>query len=366
MAGSSVSRGTYAIIDLAALRSNYQTLRRLAAGTKVLAVVKADAYGHGLIQVARALPESDGFGVAILEEAICLREAGVLQPIVLLEGAQSATEMQRAAEHQIAVVVHQKEQIDYLEQITLREPVDVWLKFNTGMHRLGLELGQVDSALARLHHNAQVRSITLMSHFACADDVASGVTAEQAALFHEVCSRHRHLGVQGSLSNSAGMFRGVDYHYDWVRPGLALYGASPLLEASAQELGLKPVMQLCSRIIALRTVQPGDTVGYGAAWQAQEPATIGIVGIGYGDGYPRHVDENVCVLVGGCACPLAGRVSMDMIAVDVSQVGDVKLGDPVILWGPELPIENVASSAGTINYELLCQVTHRAERIYRQ
>lgn len=357
-----MSRGTCAEVDLAALRSNYQILKRQAPNSKVLAVVKADAYGHGLIPVAQALPESDGFGVAILEEAVALRRSGIAQPIVLLEGVLSQEELQIAALHRIAVVVHHQQQLDFLENAQLEIPLSIWLKFNTGMHRLGLELAELEHALQRLRASRNAADITLMSHFACADEENSTVTAQQFELFSEVCRRYPDL--KASLANSGGVFRHSDFHFDWVRPGIALYGCSPLLGVSAETLGLKPVMQLRSKLIALRTVVEGESVGYGATWVATKTTPVGIVGIGYGDGYPRHIKPGTVARVGGVECELIGRVSMDMMAVDLSNISGAQLGDDVLLWGEGLPVEKIAESAGTINYELLCHITHRAERRY--
>lgn len=357
-----MSRGTCAEVDLKALRSNYRVLKHEAPNSKVLAVVKADAYGHGLIPVAQALSESDGFGVAILEEAVALRRSGITQPIVLLEGVLSQEELQVAALHRIAVVVHHRQQLDFLDQVQLEVPLSIWLKFNTGMHRLGLEINELDNAMQRLRAQVNVADITLMSHFACADEENSAMTARQFELFNTVSNQYPDLCA--SLANSGGLFRDLSFHFDWVRPGIALYGCSPLQGISAEDLGLKPVMQLKSKLIALRSVAKGESVGYGATWVATKKTAVGIVGIGYGDGYPRHIRPGTVARVGGCKCELIGRVSMDMMAVDLSNISDARLGDDVLLWGDGLPVEHIAEAAGTINYELLCHITHRAERRY--
>lgn len=357
-----MSRGTEACIDLAALQANFAVLRARASSSRVLSVIKADGYGHGLIPVARALADSDGFGVATLREALALRAAGIRQPIVLLEGVFTLSEWQQAAQWDISLVVHQREQLSLLEQVGSVTPVSVWLKVNTGMHRLGLELAEVADAMRRLQGSSLVRDIVLMSHFACADEADAGMTDQQATLFASLLSQYP--GVKASLANSAGVFRSTAYHYDWVRPGLALYGASPLLECSAQSLNLQPVMTLQARLIAIRRVPVSETVGYGATWQAQRDTRLGIVSIGYGDGYPRHLDTTAVVKLRDMTCAVVGRVSMDMIAIDVTDVPNLQLGEPVVLWGRGLPVERLAASAGTVNYELLCQVTDRAERRY--
>ena len=374
-----MSRGTCAVIDLSALRHNYGVIKQRVGESKVLAVVKADGYGHGMTSIAKALPESDGFGVAILEEALLLRAAGITQKIVMLEGALSLDELKQASVSNVDVVVHQLEQVDDIESVgvevlsgdaALGASLNVWLKIDTGMHRLGVEPSDVMHAYQRLRCCAWVQSITLMSHFSCADETGSVVSDAQYAMFDRL---HQDLLVDpatseyllpASLANSAGVFQESRYHFNWVRPGIALYGSSPIDGQSAEDLGLKPVMTLVSRIIALRNVPQGESVGYGASWTATRDTQIAIVAIGYGDGYPRHVQEGAQVLVSGSLCDVVGKVSMDMIAVDVSRVATVALNDAVTLWGNDLPVERVAEWAGTVNYELLCQVTDRVDHRY--
>ncbi len=374
-----MSRGTCAVIDLAALRHNYSVIKRRVANSNVLAVVKADGYGHGMTSIAKALPQSDGFGVAILEEALLLRAAGITQKIVMLEGALSLEELKQASVSNVDVVVHQLEQLTDIEKVsaevlsggtTLGASLNVWLKIDTGMHRLGVDPSDVLNAYQRLKQCAWVQSITLMSHFSCAGEIGTVVSDAQYSVFNQLhqslLEAPAFLGhlLPASLANSGGVFQDDRNHFDWVRPGIALYGSSPMEGQSAEDLGLKPVMTLVSRIIALRHVPQGESVGYGASWTAKAATHVAIVAIGYGDGYPRHVKEGARVLVDGSLCDVVGRVSMDMIAVDVSSVSAVALNDAVTLWGNGLPVEHVAEWAGTVNYELLCQVTDRVDHRY--
>jgi len=356
-----VNRGTCAVIDLGALRRNYERIKSVASNSRILSIVKADGYGHGMSSIANALRCSDGFGVAILDEALLLRASGLRQPIVLMEGVFSKGELEEASNKQIDIVVHQQEQVDLLEAGTLPGTVNVWLKIDTGMNRLGINVSQLPALFARLKSCDTVANITLMSHFACADDADARQTQTQYEVFQQAT---QHYNSPKSIANSAGIFRDSRFHLDWVRPGIALYGTTPVLETSTASLGLLPVMTLQSKVISLRELSVGDSVGYGATWVATKPTTVAVVAIGYGDGYPRHVDHRAYVLIDGQRCPVVGRVSMDMLTVDVSCIADIALGDPVELWGKNLYVEEVASWADTVNYELLCQVTERVEHRY--
>lgn len=370
-----MSRSTRAIIDLAALRHNYARLKELAPHSQVMAVVKADGYGHGISGVAAALPDADAFGVAYMAEAVQLREAGISRPIILLEGVMSADEFVRAAELDLWVVVHQREQFEWLKASHLDQPLSIWLKVDTGMHRLGVVPADVEAMLAELQQMQlssaqrtnqalraapQIESVVMMSHLASADEPEHALTRQQRAVFAQVT---RNFSGKKSLANSAGVLLGETFHHDWVRPGIMLYGCSPRADRSAADLGLLPVMKLVAPLISIRMVAAGESVGYGGSWVAEKPTRVGIVAIGYGDGYPRHVDQNACVVLNGVKCPLLGRVSMDMLAVDLSAV-EARLGDEAELWGPSLPVETVASWARTLNYEILCQVTDRVRREY--
>lgn len=351
-------RPIHAHLDLNALENNLHVARR-ATSARVMAVVKADGYGHGLLRVAEALAAAEGFALLDIQDAVALREAGYNQTILLLEGCFSADDMPLLAEYELSCVIHSAWQIELLEAYPQRGTLDAWLKVNSGMNRLGFAPAQVAGAMEQLRRHAAVRDITLMSHFARADegrgDGASSV-ADQLALFNEIASPYR---VARSLANSAALLRYPASHGDWVRPGVMLYGASPFADVSAQQLGLKPVMTLHSRIIAMQELRAGDEVGYGAAFRADRSMRIGVVACGYADGYPRHAPTGTPVLVDGQPAQTLGRVSMDMLYVDLSNVPRAAVGSRVVLWGAGMPIEDVARSAGTISYELMCALTKR-------
>lgn len=352
-----MSRDVCATIDCQALRYNLQRVRQSAANSAVLAVIKANGYGHGLVRVAKALSQADGFGVACCEEAILLREAGMLHPILLLEGIFSERELPYIIKHNFHMVVHCIEQIEWLEQQRLAKPVRVWLKLDTGMHRLGFSPESFPKIYQRLRENINVRKpIALMTHFACADNKADSATAEQIKVFNATT-----LQLEGiaSLANSAAIIAWPESHRDWVRPGIMLYGASPFTQGTANDYQLKPVMSLTTKLITVRDIKIGESLGYGAAWTAQRNSRIGVVAIGYGDGYPRHAKTGTPVVINGRAVPLVGRVSMDMITVDLTDYPEVKAGDFVELWGKELSVDEVARCADTVSYELLCGLASR-------
>ncbi|HET8730789.1 MAG TPA: alanine racemase [Moraxellaceae bacterium] len=350
-------------ISLSALHHNLRRVREAAPYARVMAMVKADAYGHGARLVAEALAEADGFGVALVEEGLALRAAGIRQPITVLEGVFSDAEMFEAVRHGLDVVVHQDVQLDYLERCRLTGPVAVWLKLDTGMHRLGFSPAAALTACRRIRLARVSGDVGLLTHFACADDLDSPMTERQMSSFRSVQEQLQQDGalLRKSLSNSAGILAWPAAHGDWVRPGIMLYGSSPFADQSAESLGLRPVMTLSSRLIAVRRLQAGEPVGYGASWVAPRDTWIGVVGIGYGDGYPRHAPNGTPVLVNGRRVPLAGRVSMDMITVDLGDT-PAQPGDPCILWGEGLPADEVAAHAGTLSYELFCKVTNRVRR----
>ncbi len=346
-------RPILAQIDQNALENNLHVARR-ATKARIMAVIKANGYGHGLLRVAEALEGADGFALLDIQEAVRLREAGYRQTILLLEGFFDANDLALVAEYDLTCVVHSNWQIALLDAYPKRGALDVWLKVNTGMHRLGFASEQVATAMAALHRHAAVREITLMSHFAHADE-ARGVSG-QLALFNDIAAEHR---VARSCANSAALLRYPATHYDWVRPGIMLYGASPFAGVSAQSLGLKPVMTLHSRIIATQDLRAGDEIGYGALFRAEHAMRIGIVACGYADGYPRHATTGTPILVDGQKTQLLGRVSMDMLYVDLSILPQAGIGAEVTLWGEGMPIEQVAAAAGTISYELMCALTAR-------
>jgi alanine racemase len=349
-----MSRPITADISLAALHHNFQ-LARKATTARIMAVVKADAYGHGLLRCADALKAADGFALLDLRDAIKLREAGYRQPILLLEGAFSPEELPRIAGHGVACVIHSPHQLAMLDSSArLGNKLSVWLKINTGMNRLGFAPQDVPAAMEKLKSHPGVRDVTLMTHFSHADE-AAGVDA-QLQTFNALAASHR---AARSLANSAALLRYPQAHGDWVRPGIMLYGASPFEETSAAELGLMPVMTLRSRIISVRELRAGECVGYGGVFCADRNMRIGVAACGYADGYPRHAGTGTPVLVDGQRTRTLGRVSMDMLCVDLSALPNAAVGSSVTLWGEGLPVEEVAKAAETISYELLCGVTAR-------
>lgn len=332
----------------------------------LLAMVKADAYGHGISPIATALTAADGFGVACLAEALELKKylKDDPRPIVLIEGVFCFTEWQQTIDEQLMVVIHHKQQLDYAIRQTPPKgspTATIWLKLNTGMNRLGFgehAVIEAASCLIKLGYR-----LILTSHFACADDKEHPLNATQMAFFdHTLAQLKQRFGkhIGASLCNSAGFFQFGDHHHDWVRIGIALYGSSPLIKTTAHALNLKPVMSFFAKVIAIHHLKKGETVGYGALWVADKDTTVAIVSAGYGDGYPRVV-SGAKVAIGKRCYPLVGRVAMDMMAVQVDDT--VCIGDRVELWGETIGIDQVAHWADTISYELLCRVTQRPKRI---
>ncbi len=354
-----MSRPTKITIDLAALQNNVQQIKRMAPNSAMIAMVKSNAYGHGLERIALALPNTDALGVACIEEGAMLRAAGVKNPIVLMEGLFTADEVTRAAEQEFTLVVHHAAQVDMLEKTNHTKPLSVWLKIDTGMHRLGFKPSETQKNYMRLMNCAAVKKpIGLMTHFAESDSLDRAPTLKQIELFEETT---KNLVGPRSLANSAGIIAWPSAHADWVRPGIMLYGASPFVGHRGVEHHLQPVMSLSSELIAIHQVNKGERIGYGGTWACPENMVVGVVGIGYGDGYPRHAQNGTPVLVNGRPCPLVGRVAMDMITVDLRTQPEAKVGDPVLLWGPGLPVEVVAEYSDTIGYELLTRITQRVK-----
>ncbi|WP_105170425.1 alanine racemase [Pseudoalteromonas sp. T1lg24] len=351
-------------INLTALNHNLARVKELAPGSRIMAVLKANAYGHGLVTIAQNLVDADAFAVARIDEALALRAGGVIKPIVLLEGVFRAEDLAIAATSNFNVVVHDEAQLVMLENAQLASPITAWLKLDTGMHRLGIEPSQCHDMYTRLERCVSVaENIKLMTHFACADDLDDRKTTEQMALFFDsIKGRNNEL----CLANSAGIVGWPNSHCDWVRPGLMLYGVSPMIDSTGQDHQLTAVMRLTSSIIAIRDVKAGETVGYGSAWRAASDTRIGVVAMGYGDGYPRHAPNGTPVMIQGKRFAIVGRVSMDMITVELGDDDLVVLGDEVELWGPNLPVEQIAQFATTIPYELLCNITPRVEYKYIQ
>ena len=352
-----MSRLIRAVIDAGALRHNLRIIRERARGARVMAVVKANAYGHGLVPAALALSDVDAFAVARLEEGLALRAQGVTQPIVLLEGVFAAEQLLEAARYGFDLVVHDALQIEILEEDPGPHRFVLWVKIDTGMNRLGFRPGEFPAALERLRKlEPAPLEIRLLTHLARADEPDDPMTAAQVARFKEAT---RGLDCAISIANSAGLFSELHLGCDWVRPGLALYGASPFANAIGTDLGLEPAMSLETSVIAVREVPRGETVGYGGTWRAARNSNIAIVAAGYGDGLARALPNGTPVLIDARRAPLCGRVSMDMIAVDVTDLAGVRVGTRAVLWGRGLPVEEIARHAGTIPYELLCGVSQR-------
>jgi alanine racemase len=346
-----------ACVDTQALRSNLEVLRARAPRARVLAVVKANAYGHGLVPVALALGGVDAFAVARIEEAVALRGAGITQPIVLLEGVINGEQLAAAAELQLELVVHDALQIALLEAFRGAHRFALWIKLDTGMNRLGFRPEDFPAAWSRIATlGVPPLKQRVLTHLACADERAHPANAEQLARFAAIADP---LGVERSIANSAAVLSLPQSHVEWVRPGLALYGLSPFGGQTGTAFGLKPVMTLESTVVAVRRVRRGEHVGYGATWRAERDSQIAILAGGYGDGLLRSLPNGAPVLIGGRRAPLAGRVSMDMIAVDVTGLPPVHVGDRAELWGAQLAVEEVAAAAGTLPYELVCGVSQR-------
>ena len=349
-----MSRPVAVELDLTALQHNVKRIREIAPQSKILAMVKANAYGHGLIPIARVLDSSvEGFGVSCSEEALYLRQAGIKQRIVLMEGLFSAAELPLLDQYQLDTVIHDQRQLDLLTQQKLPKPVNVWIKINTGMNRLGLSIQDFPEVLQRCQACVWIEVICVMTHFSSADHPSEETTLQQIEQFEQVTSD---VKIAKSLANSAAILSYPRSHTEWIRPGLILYGVSPFADKSGLQHGLKPVMNLKSAIIAINQLQPGDRVGYSGTWIAPDNRRIGVVAIGYGDGYPHSAEAGTPVLVNEQLTELVGQVSMDMLTVDLSTQPEAKQGDPVFLWGAGLPIEQVANSTSTFRYELLCGI----------
>jgi alanine racemase len=352
-----------AAIDLKAIQHNLNQVRRYAAGSKVMAAIKADAYGHGMVPVARALEEArvDAFAVACMEEAITLRQARVITPIAVLEGIISSEEAALAVYEQLQVVVHDYWQLELLQQLPESSEVSLWFKLDTGMHRLGFPLTEIPKLSAILKRRPRWRFLGWITHLACADEPDNELTRQQIARFNTALQ-----GLPGarSIANSAAILGWPDARTDWVRPGLMLYGASPLASKNGAELGLRPAMTLRSRIIAIREYAAGEAIGYAQTYRCPETMPIAVVAVGYADGVHRSLINGTPVLIHGQRVPIAGRVSMDMITVDLRKTPQARVGDPVCIWGSDLPAEEIARYAGTIPYELFCGLTQRVRFVY--
>ena len=349
-----MARPLFAQVNLAALRANLAQVRHRAPKTQVLAVVKANAYGHGVARVLPALADADGLALLELGAALALRAAHWTRRILLLEGFFAADELPEISARRLGIVVHHTEQLRMLEHAHLARPLEVFVKINTGMNRLGVRAGEVQAVVERLTQCDSVAALRLMTHLARADE-EEGI-GEQVAAFDAAC---KGLPYPRSIANSAGIVRFGDVGGDIVRPGIMLYGATPFPYDTAAMIGVQPVMTLRSEIVAVQELKPNESVGYGAAYTASRAHRIGVVACGYADGYPRHAPNGTPVLVCGKKVRLAGRVSMDMITVDLTDVPEATVGSPVVLWGEGLPVDDVASAAATVGYELLCAIAPR-------
>lgn len=351
-----------AVIDRRALRHNFQRICQLTPHSRHLAVVKANAYGHGMLAVAEALDQADGYGVARLSEALMLRAGGVKKMILLLEGFFSANDLPLIVQNSIETAIHSEEQLKALEDTRLPEPITVWMKLDTGMHRLGVRLEQAEAFYQRLCACNNVRQpINVMSHFSQSDDPECGMTEKQIACLDAFA---KNKPGQQSMAASGGILLWPQSHRNMVRPGIILYGVSPLENVYASHYGLQPVMTLTSSLIAVREHKAGEAVGYGGIWVASNDTKLGVVAIGYGDGYPRSAPTGTPVLINGREVPIVGRVSMDMITVDLGLGSTDRVGDEVIIWGSALPVEKIATYTDVSAYELITKLTSRVAREY--
>ncbi len=351
-----------AVIDCRALRHNLQQIRQRAPQSRLMAIVKANAYGHGLLKIAHTITDTDCYAVARITEALMLRSSGIIKPILLLEGFFSADDLRVLVVNNIDTVVHNVEQLNALEHADLNTPVRVWMKLDTGMHRLGVRLDQAEAFYRRLSRCQNViQPVNIMSHFSCADEPDIDITVQQLDCFNSFIADKPG---QKSISASSGILLWPQAHYDWVRPGIMMYGVSPLSNVDASHFHLQSVMTLKSSLIAVREHHCGEPVGYGATWKSTANTRLGVVAIGYGDGYPRNAPFGTPVWINGRKVPIVGRVSMDMLSVDLGPASMDKVGDEATLWGRPLPVETVAAFTGVSAYELITKLTSRVVMEY--
>jgi len=357
-----MKRAAFAHINLSNLKHNFASVRMLASNSKIMAVVKADAYGHGILETCNSLRDADAFSVAYVNEAIELRNSGIKHPVVALQGFRSAQDLEQAILHDVQVVIHNKEQLKILNNFAEAPILSVLLKCDTGMHRLGFAIEEFDDALVELKAALSSEStIRIMTHLACADEVTNPFTTEQLNHFDRLVENKPY---EQSIANSAGILAWPESHHDWVRPGLILYGIDPIGKHDENSsIKLRPVMSLHAPLISIKHCKKGDKVGYGGDFSCPGDMLIGIIAIGYADGYPRHLKSSPSVLIGGKMAKLVGRVSMDMIAVDLTGI-DVRVGEVAELWGETICVTDVARCAETISYELLCAAGNSVHKIY--
>lgn len=358
-----MSRRVTATIHLDALRDNLARVRELAPGRRVVAVVKADGYGHGLERVARALADADAFGVASIADGERIRAIGLDNRIVVLSGIDEPDDLKAMRSLSLEPVVHHDSQLAWLEADRDPSPLRVWLKIDTGMHRLGFPMQRAAEVYARLAALPQVAGrIHWLTHFARSDEFDVSATAEQTVRFDAVIAG---LGGERSLANSAAILGWPATHGDWVRAGGVLYGVSVIAGRTGADFGFRSAMTLSARLIAINSVARGEAIGYGGSYVCPQTMPVGVVAIGYGDGYPRHADSGTPVLLRGRAAAIIGRVSMDLITIDLRQHPEAAIGDEVVLWGPQLPVEAIGERADTIGYELICGMTRRVDFVER-
>lgn len=351
-------RPIQAVINLSSLQSNLNQVKKLAPHSFVWAVIKANAYGHGALKVAEALNKADGFAVLQIKEAIALRKQGLHKPILLLEGFFDSSEINQIIKYNLIPVIHNSYQLKAI--CNTSKEISIVLKLNTGMNRLGFSYSNFEKIINKISKKSNINIFHIMTHFATADD-EQGVD-KPLAIFDKICSKFK---FSQSLANSAAILKFPNTHRDWVRPGIMLYGVSPFSNTTATDLGLMPVMSLQSKVIAVHHLKKGAAVGYGNTFIAEQDIKVGVVACGYADGYPRTAPNGTSILVNGYKTRLIGRVSMDMLCVNLTNIDNADINSPVTLWGEGLPIEALASAVGTIGYELLCNISQRVPLIYK-
>ena len=357
-------RSAYALIQLDHLAHNLQLLRSFTQDAKIISVVKADAYGHGLAQSAQALSQSDAFAVACVDEALALRSTGILHPIICLQGFKNVIELQQIVDANIQTVVHSPHQVKILRSYGFKQSIQVWLKIDTGMGRLGFVATQAEEYFEQLKQINNISKIRLMTHFANADMLDDIKMEKQRHCFEKITQKYPEC--ECSAANSAASIAYSKTLYDWVRPGLCLYGVSPFQsDRSHPDLtDFKPVMSVYAPIISIKEMVKGDTIGYGGTYTCPHNMRIAVIAMGYADGYPRNLLKETNVSINGSLAPIIGRVSMDMITVDVSSV-DVEIGDEAELWGKDISVHEIANAADMLSYELLCSIADHVHRIYQ-
>jgi alanine racemase len=356
-----MKRSARAIIDASALRHNLKRCREAAPNSLAMAVIKANAYGHNMLKTAETLSHANGFAVSCIQEALALRQARFIHPILVLQGFQNLQGMKAAAEHRLRVVIHERHQLELLESASASIKLDVAIKLDTGMHRLGFPVEQARSLFGQLSKHPNVKPTPwLMTHMACADEPGNPHTQQQLDKFEKYTDG---LQAPRSIGNSASILAWPQTHVNWVRPGIMLYGSSPFLHGNARGDGLEPVMTLNAPLVSIHTIPKGESIGYGASWTCPEDTRTGVVAIGYADGYPRHAPTGTPVWINGKETRILGRVSMDMIVIDLTAI-EARVGDGVELWGKNLSVDRVAQAAGTIGYELLCNAGNLCQHEY--